>query len=917
VRTVGAKPSGGARREGRWAVAEPALSFAALLRQLRAEARLTQEELAEAAGLSPRSVSDLERGISRTARKDTALLLADALDLAGPARVLFVAAARGKAPAAEVQAAQQGLPWPARHNLPAPLTSFVGREQDLARLDGLLGQARLVTLTGTGGAGKTRLALEFASGVVGRFPDGAWLADLASVTSPGLVAVQVMEALGVRQAGEVPVIEALRYRLHSAELLLVLDNCEHLLDACAELASALLSCSPGLRVVATSREPLGVPGEVTYKVVPLAAPPESADSQLTAAAPAVQLFLERASAARGGAERAGDVPLGVAGRICRALDGLPLAIELAAARISTLSAGEIEAHLADRFAFLAYRRPVPDPRHQALQAAMDWSYDLLSPEERRVFSELSVFAGSFGLAQAAAVCSEGDQVAALEVVDSLASKSLVTAEPAEDGTRYRLLDTVRQYAASHLARAGQTGTTCRRHAVTFLRLAEQERGLAALSDDIDNFRAALGWSLPAGNQIGLQLACALGGFWLARGLLQEGRDWLERALSQHPAEASLKASLLRHLAAILYESGDLDYAEAALAEGARAAAAAGLPAAAARIAVLLAEVRNALGHEDISNALEDCEAAAATLESGKDFDGAAEAWISAGKMRFYLGDSPADADAFERAAAFARRSGNRFAEMLASQWLALTFLMLRAPAEVAIRRIEQLLDAASGEPWAEAAILMPLSVQYAYTGRFADARQAFARSQSTFTELGAKLEWAMGATHAGGDIEAIAGNLAAAEDQLKAGNDMLEAMGEHGFRATVVAKLADLAYAQERFGEAEQLTQQAKQAAAPDDIDAQARWRATKAKLLAHHGQFSTAKQLVDQAEALIAPTSWAVLQAEILVAKAHVAQLAGSYHEAASHLRAAQGIYQDRQALALAATAEAALTALTGQQSR
>ena len=334
-------------------------------------------------------------------------------------------------------------PPPARHNLPAPLTSFLGREQDSALLERLLGEARLVTLTGTGGTGKTRLALEVGARVVSRFPDGVWLAELAGVADPGLVGEQLMGALGVRQAGDVPVLEALIYRLRSAELLLVLDNCEHLLDACTQLAGALLRAAAGLRVLATSREPLGIPGEVTCPVRPLDLPSERADAHALAQAPAVRLFLDRGSAARGGTgggTGGGVAPVAVAERICRKLDGLPLAIELAAARLGTLSAAEIEAHLADRFRFLAYRRPVADPRHQALRAAMDWSYDLLSADERRVLGELSVFAGTFGLAQAAEVCSGGDQLAGLEVIDRLAGKSLVVAEPGEDGTRYRLLE---------------------------------------------------------------------------------------------------------------------------------------------------------------------------------------------------------------------------------------------------------------------------------------------------------------------------------------------------------------------------------------------------------------------------------------------------------------------------------------------
>ena len=562
---------------------------------------------------------------------------ADALAAYRRARALL-AGELGLEPGEELRRLEQAVlrqevpavPPPARHNLPAPLTSFVGRGKDLAELERLLGQARLITLTGTGGAGKTRLAVETAARVVGRFRDGVWLADLAGITGAGLVAVQVMEALGVRQDGDVPVLEALRYRLRSADLLLMLDNCDHLLDACAELAGALLRGSPGLRVLATSRESLGVPGEVTYPVAPLAVPPETAGEQAIEEASAVRLFLDRGSAARGGITAA-VAPVAVAGRICRKLDGLPLAIELAAARLSTLSAEEVYAHLADRFAFLAYRRPAADPRHQALQAAMDWSYELLSAEERRFLGELSVFAGSFGLAQVAAVCGR-ERAAALEAIDRLASKSLVATEPGEDGTRYRLLETVRQYAAGRLAEAGGSAAARQRHALAFLSLAERERGLAVLSRDHDNFRAALEWSLSAGDQTGPRLARAAGDFWLARGLLQEGRYWLERALAQQPADAHLRAGLLRQLGTVLYEAGDLERAEAVLSEGSEVAAAAGAPALRARIRVLLAEIRNLQG-EGNAEALEECEAAIGVLDAEGDLEGLAEAWLLAGRLR--------------------------------------------------------------------------------------------------------------------------------------------------------------------------------------------------------------------------------------------------------------------------------------------
>jgi DNA-binding SARP family transcriptional activator len=277
---------------------------------------------------------------------------AEALDAYRRARAML-AEELGLEPGEELRELEQAVlrhqvpppaPDQAQHNLPVRLTSFVGREDELAGLGKLLGEARLVTLTGPGGAGKTRLAVEFAAGAVDRFGDGVWLADLAGIADPGLVGAQVMEVLGVRQTGGVPVLEALAYRLRSAELLLVLDNCEHLIDACAGLAAALLAGAPGLRVLATSREPLGVPGEAICPVPPLALPAGDAGPADVAAAPAVRLFADRASAARAGADVLASA-VAVTGRICRDLDGLPLAIELAAARASVLSVAEIEAHL--------------------------------------------------------------------------------------------------------------------------------------------------------------------------------------------------------------------------------------------------------------------------------------------------------------------------------------------------------------------------------------------------------------------------------------------------------------------------------------------------------------------------------------------------------------------------------------------
>ena len=798
---------------------------------------------------------------------------------------------------------------PPRHNLPAPLTSFVGREEDLARLEQQLGEARLVTLTGTGGTGKTRLALEAAARVVGRFPDGVWLAELAGVADTGLVAGQVMQALGVRQQGDVPVLDALVYRLQSAELLLVLDNCEHLLDACAELTGALLRASPGLRVLATSREPLGVPGEVTCPVRPLALAPEYADAQEAGQAPAIRLFLDRGSAARGGTG-GGVVPVAMVERICRKLDGLPLAIELAAARLGTLSAAEIEAHLVDRFRFLAYRRPAADPRHQALRAAMDWSYELLAAEQRRVLGELSVFAGTFGLAQVAEVCSDGDHMAALEVIDQLAGKSLVAAEPAEDGTRYRLLDTVRYYAADRLAEADGTETARHRHALAFLSLAEREHQLAVLAREHDNFRAALEWSLSRGSETGPRLARSLGDFWLGRGLLAEGTDWLQRALAQRPADQRLRADLLRLLGAGLCEAGDLDWADTVLSEGSEVAAAAGATAVQARIRVLRADIRNLQG-EGNAEALEQCEQAAAVLESVGDMPGLAEALTAAGRLRFWLGDIAGSEEVLERAIVCARQGGNRRAQMRASHWLAVTYHVLPIPAGTAVTRTEQLLQEASGDPWAEADLLKPLCVLYAYLGRSADARAAIDRSQSMFAGFGAQLALAESAVPAS-LVGLIIGDAAAAERYARAGYKAFCAVRERGgYVVDLAVLLAEALYAQGCFDEAQQMIEEAKKEPAPDKIGAT--WL-TEAKLLARRGQFAAARQRVGEAEALLSPASSPLEQADVLESRAEVERLAGAPYQAAASLHAAWTIYQDRQATSLAERVKAALASLTAQ---
>ena len=900
---------------------EPLAREAARLEELRLAATEGRIEADIALGLHAEVTGELEGLVAEHPLRERLWRLlvlalyraerqADALAACRRARDML-AAELGLEPGEELRRLEQAVlrqdvpaaALPARHNLPAQLTSFLGREQDLAGLERLLGEARLVTLTGTGGTGKTRLAVEAGARVADRFRDGVWVAELAGIADPGLVAGQVMGALGVRQAGDVPVLEALVYRLRSAELLLILDNCEHLLDACAGLVGALLRAAPGLRVLATSREPLGIPGEVTYPVRPLDLPPETAEAAEAGEAAAVRLFLDRGSAARGGTA-GGVAPVAAAERICRKLDGLPLAIELAAARLGTLSAAEIEAHLADRFRFLAYRRPVADPRHQALRAAMDWSYELLSAEERRVLGELSVFAGTFGLAQVAEVCGGGDKPGAWEVIDRLAGKSLVAAEPAEDGTRYRLLDTVRHYAADRLADAGGAEAARRRHAAAFLGLAERERDTAKLIREQDNFRAALESSLEHGSQVGPLLARALGHFWLGRGLLQEGRDWLDRAVATRPADQRLRADLLRLLGTVLYEGGDLDRADTVLSEGSEVAETAGALAVQARIRVLRADISNyrGLGHAEV---LAECEAAATVLESEGDLDGLAEALTAAGRLRFWVGDIPASQDILERAIACARQSGNRHVQMRASHWLAVPFSLLVIPADIGVARTEQLLHDAEGDPWAEADLLKPLCLLYAHVGRVADARAAVDRSQSIFTSFGAKVAL-MESTIPASVVGQVIGDPAYTEHHARQGYEAWRAVAERSIYAVdLAALLADALYEQGRFDEAQQLVDQVGISPFGTLFSPQL----TEAKLLARRGQFAVARELADQV--LLAPTSMPMGQADALRTRAEVERLAGAPEQAAASLRAALKIYEELRATTLAGRTRAALASL------
>jgi predicted ATPase/DNA-binding SARP family transcriptional activator len=427
-----------------------------------------------------------------------------------------------------------------RHNLPIQLTSFIGREEERRELSRLVPDAPLVTLTGVGGCGKTRLALEVAHTALPRFPDGVFLVELAGLTNPDLVPYAVGAPLGIRERAERPVVEALMEHLRGRALLLVLDNCEHLLDACAELVGRLLGACPELRVLATSRGPLALAGEHVYRVPPLAVGPNGNGASRLDGSDAVKLFVERAAAASGLPEW-GPAELETVASICRELDGLPLALELAAARTPVLTVQEIAARLDDRFRFLRYWRRSTQPRHQTLGATMAWSYGLLSAADQVLLRRLSVFASGFTLEGAAAVCLSGDTEAALGLLTRLVDGSLVIAEPIRGKTRYRMLETVRRYAADRLEEAGEADVTRTRHAAYFLELAEEQwEGIDAPTggswwtelQEVDNLRAAVGWYISHGRtEDALRLVCALTWFWERTDRIGEGRMWCDRALA--------------------------------------------------------------------------------------------------------------------------------------------------------------------------------------------------------------------------------------------------------------------------------------------------------------------------------------------------------------------------------------------------
>jgi predicted ATPase len=620
---------------------------------------------------------------------DTVALLADALVLAPAPRATLIAAARPDSAlsagmrtlAAGLDAASSLLPPDApRHNLPHPLSSFIGREREVGELMRILRGTRLLTLTGTGGVGKTRLALQVARALVSTFEGGVWLVELEALTNGNLLPGAIADAVGLRdRLGPEPA--SLAKALQDKRLLLLLDNCEHLLDACASMADGLLRGCPHLRVLATSREALGLTGEVAWRVPSLPAPEASAGPTLAALSrnDAVRLFLARAVAVQSRFSLTERNAAAVA-QLCRRLDGIPLALELAAARMDALSAGQLAARLGQRFRLLTGGSRTAFPRQRTLRATVDWSYGLLSDRERALFDRLAVFTGGWSLDAAEAVCS-GDGLAREEVVDLLTllvRKSLVLAEETSDGAeRYRLLETLRQYALESLRQRGEAAAVRGRHAAYYLTLAEAVspdragrpdlawgmptlRGaLAGLAAEQGNLRAALSWWVEAGDipRSG-RLVDALWPIWFYRGHLGEARAWLDHLLAL-PAvydAPDVRERGLLGLANIARRQGDLATALTALAEILRWKRLAG-----ANLGVVKTLIELANVHYQRA----DFAAAHACLDESKAIAGAGDAGLAldwafiGGEVALHEGNHIAARSLLEEALAFARAQDKR------------------------------------------------------------------------------------------------------------------------------------------------------------------------------------------------------------------------------------------------------------------
>jgi predicted ATPase/class 3 adenylate cyclase/DNA-binding CsgD family transcriptional regulator len=771
-------------------------------------------------------------------------------------------------------------------NLPTQLTSFVGRGGEMNAVRGVLADNRLVTLTGAGGVGKTRLAVQIATQMAGEIGGGVWYVDLAPIIDPGVVSVAVARALGLPDRPGRSTIDTISRFIDERRMLVVLDNCEHLLDACAALTVALLSACPGVTLLATSREPIGVPGEVTWRV-----------PSLSLADEAIELFTDRARHAQPDFSVTGDTASAVT-EICWRLDGMPLAIELAAARTRALSLTEIRDGLHDRFRLLTGGARTAVRRQQTLRASVDWSHALLTEPERVLFRRLAVVMGGFDL-DAAQEVAGGDEVQRHQVLDELTllvDKSLVVAENTGGPTRYRLLETVRQYAQERLGESGEADAVRTRHRDHYSSMAalldaaardDHEQRLEQTEAEFDNLRAAFAWSRENSDiEIASQLASSLQPLWLARGRIREGLAWFDAALTDqtaHPGDVApaVRARALADNAVLDAWVGGTDgthQAEQALAIArdvddpallVRALTASGV------IAAFNAEVARPCFAEanGLARAIDDKWRLSQIL-----------LWQALGA--FMAGDPIATRAAAEEGRDLAEAIGDRFASrgcrwcLGLAQWM--TGDIVGAVAQ--LRDVAVDADAAHDVLWRTSALLMQ-ALALAYHGDLSAAREAANAAIEDAAELGGFLQ---GLSYAALAVAALAaGDVTAADEAFAAG---WHHIGVPKLTATWSAYVAQAALARGDLTAARRWADDAVAATTGFQLGLALITRARVA--IAQH-EPGPAECDAHEALTLAARTGAYLSAPEILECLAALAVDAGSHREAARLYGAAQAIRQ------------------------
>jgi len=531
-------------------VIEP-LPFGEWLRKQRRTLDLSRQDLANQAGCAEITLRRIEAGTLKPS-KELASILLEKVGVPQNELEQWVRFARGQSGTPLEQPASESRP---HTNLPALLTSFIGREKELADVIQLLEKHRLVTLVGPGGVGKTRLSLKVGERKLSECTDGVWLVELAALNNPELIPQTITSVFGINFTSNLTVTEALINYLHAKTAVLILDNCEHMLDASAQLADTLLKKCPDLKILTTSREELGILGEAAYPVPSLGVPDAEKLLDSYREFESVRLFEERAQLARFDFSLTMENASSVA-QICRRLDGIPLAIELAAVHLDQFSPAEIAAQLNDSFKILTRGNRTALPRHQTLRASVDWSWGLLTESEQTLMRQLSVFSGGWTLGAELEVC-DGD---VMGLTSSLVRKSLVVMhQEGSRETRYGFHEVVRQYAHQELLEAGGSETVRDRHLAYFVKLVDQAEPelyranqvfwLSRLKAELDNLRMALGWALTSDVQSGLRIAVLSSQFWSSHGYTQEHAGWLEQLLERHETKDSL------HVRAMVVYSG--------------------------------------------------------------------------------------------------------------------------------------------------------------------------------------------------------------------------------------------------------------------------------------------------------------------------------------------------------------------------